>query len=114
MSDNPMQDLQEISEILAALKTILPGERVIYYVGNIGDKSPVVGGIVTSQLAWALYEKGLVHLTQQRLGPPVNQFGRIDWHGGRGPGFKYIATGASKGGKPPTFESHLRSMKEPA
>lgn len=78
------------------LIAIRPGESVIYFVGFLDmERNGNPGAIKTATLAAQLARQGRVHLTQRRIGSPTKD-GRVDWHGGTGPGFEYIATGVRR------------------
>lgn len=82
--------------LVQALHTLQPGRPIIYFVGFLdsarcGNQSISVAAMV----AWDLAKKGRVHLTQRRLGLPRKE-GAVDWCAGVGPGFEYIATGATR------------------
>jgi len=86
------------NNIIPALKSLKPGQSMEYYRGFLQDdrahrtpsRSPETDDIhAIGAEAWKLYLAGKVHLTQRRLGPPLRM--------GCGPGFSYIATGATTG-----------------
>jgi hypothetical protein len=78
------------------LRTLKPGERVTYFIGYLDSDrlaDPLGPANTLAMIAFDLCREGKIHLTQKRLGPPLSR-GVVDWKGGHGPGFKYIATGA--------------------
>lgn len=99
------------SAIIDRLHTLSPGDLVVYYEGNLAAGMAVVGSAETAAVAMRLYEKGRVHLLQRRLSPPMNHLGMIDWHGGHGKGFQYLAIGAYRN-RTPSHGAHLRSVLE--
>lgn len=88
----PQMDSAKLIQDLINLK---PGEKVVYFVGfldiNKTEDPKVRPAIIASRLA----QEGKIHLTQRRLGLP-NKEGETDWLCGVGPGFEYIAIGASR------------------
>ena len=82
--------------IITALISLPEGKSIVYFVGFLdmamrGDVSTIKAAVIAQKLA----QQRRVHLTQRRLGLPVRE-GNVDWHSGIGPGFEYIATGASR------------------
>lgn len=89
----------DYEQISMRLRTLGPGQRVVYFVGYLDSERlerPNGLASLTADVALGLSKKGLVFLVQRRLGPPVCR-ACIDWRLGHGPGFEYIAIGA--GGK---------------
>ena len=111
--EDEVENYLTVEDIVYRLKDLRPGEKVIYYKGNLANMTPIVGSHITSRLAWDLYEEGRVHLLQRRLGKPKTFLNVVDWQTGVGPGFEYIAVGRSRKSKAPNFTSHLRSVMEP-
>lgn len=91
----------DLGEALLALRSLQPGESVVYYEGFLQDDRDATGGNrhpqhvdinMLGNEAYDGYLKGELELTQRRLGPPISKkTGEIDKYG-IGPGFAYIAT----------------------
>ena len=104
--------MSEAELIRAQLLAIEPGQSIIYYVGDLASRRATYGSVDSAILASELASRGRVHLFQRRLGPPRDYTGKINWGGGHGPGFEYIAVGRPAPSRAPTFKEHLKSVKE--
>ena len=86
-----MSDRDETLRIAGALKTIKPGERIVYFRGpGLND---VRGGCpeIIWAAAWGLHVAGKAVLVQRRSKPPL-WYGQLDYVNGVGE-FEFIAIG---------------------
>jgi hypothetical protein len=80
--------------LIKRLRELQPRERMIYHTGFLESarmEDPNIDAVAAT--AYTLMEHEQVVLVQERLGPPVTDYGMIDWERGMGHGFKYMAIG---------------------
>lgn len=91
---------------IKALKNLKPGESYTYYSGFLESErlnDPLGEHSRLADFAYSLMQEGKLTLTQRRLSPPRNRFGRTDWQDGKGAGFDYIAIGIEPKKRKPSF-----------
>ena len=80
------------------LRELQPTQSMIYFTGFLEEErlnNPNGPANAVANVAYGLMERGLVHLIQKRISPPVTQTGLVSWSKGTGKGFNYIAIGAT-------------------
>lgn len=100
-------------DLISKLKALRPGEKLIYYKGFLDQaraRKPKDGILILFDTAYDLAMAGRIHLIQQRIGPPIDETKKVNWKGGIGPGFLYIAVGAHPPREKVTYWAHLRSI----
>ena len=94
MPDSPI----EHEYTIARLRTLRPKESMIYFTGFLEEErmnNPTGAANAIANVAYGLMERGLIHLTQKRISPPITSNGLVSWSKGAGDGFNYIAIGAT-------------------
>jgi hypothetical protein len=81
------------------LRELQPMQSMVYFTGFLEEErlsNPNGPANTIANVAYGLMERGLIHLTQKRISPPITQNGLVSWSKGTGKGFHYIAIGATR------------------